>query len=160
MRVSPVGYFYNSIDEVMLKAKESAEVTHNHPAGIKGAEAIATSIYMAKTRKTKEDIEQFVENKFSYDLNEKLDSIREWYSFDVSCRGSVAQAIIAFLESTNYDDCVRNAISIGGDSDTISCMAGGIAEAYYKVIPDYIVKKVYEVLTKEMVVILNKFYDK
>lgn len=160
MRVSPVGYYYNSIDEVMLKAKESAEATHNHPEGINGAQAIATSIFMAKIGKTKEDIKQFVEHEFSFDLYEKLDSIREWYSFDISCKGSVPQAIIAFLESTDYEDCIRNAISIGGDSDTIACMAGGIAEAYYKVIPDYIAKKVYDVLTEEMAVIVNKFYDK
>ncbi|WP_035293845.1 ADP-ribosylglycohydrolase family protein [Clostridium sp. KNHs214] len=159
MRVSPVGYMYNSLEEVMLKAKESAEVTHNHVEGIKGAQAVAASVYLAKSGSDKEDIKKFIENTFKYDLDESLYSIRKWYAFDVSCEGSVPQAIRAFLEAKNYEDAIRNAISIGGDSDTIACIAGGIAEAYYKKVPQYIISEAYGMLSEEMVNIVKKFYE-
>lgn len=159
MRVSPIGYVYNSIEEVMLKAEESAEVTHNHIEGIKGAQAVATSIYLAKTGNGKEKIKKFIEKRFNYDLDESLYSIRKWYAFDVSCEGSVPQAIRAFLESKDYEDAIRNAVSIGGDSDTIACMTGGIAEAYYKKVPQYIISEVYGMLPEEMVNIVKNFYE-
>ncbi|WP_138207255.1 ADP-ribosylglycohydrolase family protein [Haloimpatiens lingqiaonensis] len=159
MRVSPIGYIGDSMGEVMAKAKESAEVTHNHVEGIKGAQAIAASIYLAKIGKDKDEIRKFVEDTFDYDLSESLYSIRKWYAFDVSCEGSVPQAIRAFLESKDYEDAIRNAVSIGGDSDTIACMTGGIAEAYYKEIPRYIISEVFKIIPEEMVTIIDKFYN-
>jgi len=158
MRVSPIGYHYETLQEVLSKSEESASATHNHPEGIKGAQSVAVAIYMAKNGKEKQEIKQYIENNFGYDLNESLDSIREWYEFDVSCQGSVPQAIIAFLESNDYEDAIRNAISIGGDSDTIACITGGIAEAYYKEIPRYIIEEVSKLLPQEMKDVINRFY--
>ena len=158
MRVSPVGCYYDTMGEVLTKAEESAAVTHNHPEGIKGAKATAASIYLAKTGSSKQEIKEYIEASFGYNLKDSLDSIRSWYTFDVSCQGSVPQAIICFLESDSYEDAVRNAISIGGDSDTIACITGGIAEAYYKEIPEYIVKRVKEILPDDMKKVLERFY--
>lgn len=160
MRVSPVGFFYNSLDEVLLKAEESAAVTHNHPEGIKGAKAIAASIFLARNGSGKEEIKEYVEKNFGYDLDESIDSVRSWYRFDVSCQGSVPQAIISFLDSDSYEDTIRNAISIGGDSDTIACIAGGIAEAYYKGIPEDIARRAMERLPEEMRDLLEIFYTR
>lgn len=159
MRVSPVGFYYNSIEEVLAKAEESAAVTHNHPEGIKGAKATAASIFLARKGRKKDEIKDYVEKNFGYNLEESLESIRSWYSFDVSCQGSVPQAIRSFLESTDYEDAIRNAISIGGDSDTIACITGGIAEAYYREIPDYILKGAKELLPEEMKEVLKAFYQ-
>ncbi len=131
MRVSPVGWLYASMDETLHVAKLTAEVTHNHPEGIKGAQAVAAAIYLARTGADKEEIKAFIEKTFSYDLNRTLDEIRPTYRFYVDCMRSVPEAIIAFLEGNDYEDVIRRAISLGGDSDTIACMAGGIAEAYY-----------------------------
>jgi len=131
MRVSSIGWLCNNYEEVLLEAKRSAEVTHNHPEGIKGAQAIAACVFWARTGYSKTQIRTDVYVNFGYDLNRTLDEIRPTYEFDVSCQGSVPEAIIAFLESDNFEDCIRKAISIGGDSDTIAAMAGGIAEAFY-----------------------------
>lgn len=158
MRVSPIGYYYNSLDEVLIKAEKSASATHNHPEGIKGAQAAAAAIFMAKNGKSKEEIKHFIQNTFGYDLNESIDSIRTWYKFDVSCQGSVPQAIISFLEACDYEDTIRNAVSIGGDSDTIACIAGGIAEAYYKEIPKFIMDEVNKRLPEEIIEVVKKFY--
>ena len=160
MRVSPIGLYYNSLEEVLSKAEESAIVTHNHPEGLKGAKATAAAIFYAKNGSGKEEIKNYIEESFGYDLSESLDSIRTWYSFDVSCQGSVPQAIRSFLESNSYEDTLRNAISIGGDSDTIACIAGGIAEAYYRKIPENIVNGAKELLSKEMKDVLKIYYTK
>jgi ADP-ribosylglycohydrolase len=122
MRVSPVGWFCNSIDAVLAEAKKSAEVTHNHPEGIKGAQAVAAAVYLARTGKSKNEIKQFIADRFGYNLDRTIAEIRPDYKFDVSCQGSVPQAIIAFLESDNFENAVRLAVSIGGDSDTIACI--------------------------------------
>lgn len=131
MRVSSVAWIYNNLEDVMHAAKLTAEVTHNHPEGIKGAAALAAAVFLARRKFSKKEIECFVEDTFGYDLSQSLDSIRPVYRFDVSCQGSVPQAIRAFLESDDYESAVRLAVSIGGDSDTIACMTGAIAEAYY-----------------------------
>jgi ADP-ribosyl-[dinitrogen reductase] hydrolase len=136
MRVSPIGWYCNSIDDVLAEAKKSAEVTHNHPEGIKGAQAAAAAVYLARTGKSKDEIKKFIVDRFDYNLYRKLDEIRPSYNFDVSCQGSVPEAIIAFLESTDYENAIRLAVSIGGDSDTIAAITGGIAEAFYKEIPE------------------------
>jgi ADP-ribosylglycohydrolase len=160
MRVSPVGWYANSIDEALSEAKKSAEVTHNHPEGIKGAQATAAAVYMARTGKSKDEIKKFVVDTFGYDLDRKLDDIRPGYDFDVSCQGSVPEAIIAFLESTDFESAIRLAISVGGDSDTIACITGGIAEAFYKDVPDKIVENVLEILPPELVKIVEDFSAK
>ncbi len=120
MRVSAVGFAYNDLQSVMNEAKRSAEVTHNHPEGIKGAQATAVAIYMARTGQSKEQIKQAIANTFNYDLNRTVDEIRPVYKFNESCQETVPEAIIAFLESTDFEDAIRNAISLGGDSDTLA----------------------------------------
>lgn len=138
MRVSPVGFYAQTLNEAMELAKRSAEVTHNHPDGIEGAQAIASAIFLARAGKTKDDIREFIMHWFLYDLDRTIDEIRSNYKFDATCQGSVSEAIIAFLESTDFESAIRLAISIGGDSDTIACMAGGIAAAYYGVPHDIV----------------------
>lgn len=146
MRVSPVGWAFYTIDKVLDEARKSAEVTHNHPEGIKGAQAAASSVFLAKNGTDKDGIRDFITRNFGYNLTEPLAKIRTYYKFDVSCQGSVPQAITAFLESSDYEDAVRLAVSIGGDSDTIACITGGIAQAFYKKIPDFITAKAVEFL--------------
>jgi len=138
MRVSPVGFAFASLDEVLIEAERTAEVTHNHPEGIKGAQAVAAAIFLARKGNSKEEIKQYVEEWCGYDLGEPLDEIRKYYTYDVTCQGSVPQSIIAFLESSNFEDAVRKAVSLGGDSDTVACITGGIAQAFYGGVPDYI----------------------
>lgn len=160
MRVSPVGFAFNSLDEVLQQAKRSAEVTHNHPAGIKGAQAIASAIFLAKENKSKKQIKQYIINKFGYNLDRNIREIREIYEFDVTCQGSVPEAIIAFLESDDLESAVRLGVSLGGDADTIACMAGGIAQAFYREIPGYIYQKVTEILNPELLKVVNEFEKK
>ncbi len=160
MRVSPVGFAFSSLDTVSREAEKSAAVTHNHPEGIKGAQAIATSIFLAKSGESKERIRNYIEKSYGYNLQQTIDEIRPSYRFDETCQGSVPQAIIAFLESNSYEDAVRKAVSLGGDSDTLACMTGGIAQAYYGQIPDYIAKKVREILNPEMLEVVALFNDK
>lgn len=136
MRVSPCGFAAKSLEEAESFAETTAAVTHNHPEGIKGAKATAAAIFLAKSGKSKEEIKEYILEKY-YDIDFTLDEIRADYRFDVSCQGSVPQALEAFFESTGFEDCIRNAVSIGGDSDTVAAIAGGVAEAYYSV-PDEI----------------------
>jgi ADP-ribosylglycohydrolase len=145
MRASPIGWYGNSVEEVLAEANKSAEVTHNHPEGIKGAQSTAISVYLARIGKKKDEIKEFIMEIFNYNLERKIDDIRPNYRFDVSCQGSVPEAIIAFLESNNYENAIRLAISLGGDSDTIACITGGIAEAYYREIPEIITKKIFKI---------------
>ncbi len=138
MRVSPIGIACNSFDEVLEEARRSAEVTHNHPEGIRGAQATAAAVFLARTGCSKETMRADLERAFGYSLSGRLDDIRQGYRFDISCQGSVPQSIIAFLESDSYEDAIRNAISLGGDADTMAAIAGGIAEAYYGGVPEHI----------------------
>lgn len=138
MRVSPVGFACGSLEAVLGEARRSAQVTHNHPEGIRGAQATAVAVFLARNGRSKAAIKTHIEREFGYDLGQSLDEIREEYRFDVSCQGSVPQSIRAFLESDSYEDAVRNAISLGGDADTMACIAGGIAEAFYGGIPQEI----------------------
>ena len=127
MRVSPIGFAFANEESVLKEAKKSAKITHNHKEGIIGAQAIAMSIFLARKGQSKQEIKSYVEGHFGYNLQRTIEEIRPNYEFDVSCQGSVPEAIIAFLESENFEDTIRTAISIGGDSDTIACMAGAIA---------------------------------
>jgi len=157
MRVSPVAYAFNDLEEVLKEAKRSAEVTHNHPEGIKGAQAIAAAVFLARKNKTKSDIKDYIQTKFGYNLERKLDDIRPVYRFDVSCQGSVPESIIAFFESTDFESAVRLAISIGGDSDKIAAMAGSIAEAFYKEIPLEMINETKKRLPNAFLEIIKQF---
>lgn len=133
MRVSPVAWFCDNLNDIERLAKVSAEVTHNHPEGIKGAQSIAGAVFLARTGKSKQDIKEYIEKNYEYFLDFKLNNIRDIYQFDESSAGTVPPAIVAFLESTDFEDAIRNAISIGGDSDTLAAITGSIAEAFYGV---------------------------
>jgi ADP-ribosylglycohydrolase len=160
MRVNPVGWVCNDMEEILAEARRSAVVTHNHEEGIKGAQAVAAAIYMARNGYDKIAIKDFIAATFNYELDRKLDDIRPVYSFDVSCQGSVPESIIAFLESTSYEDAVRNAVSLGGDSDTMACIAGAIAEAYYKYIDTDIILDVFARLPHDLAAITQQFTAK
>ena len=157
MRVSPVGFAYGTEEEVLLEAKASAEVSHNHPEGIKGAQAVALAVFLARQGASKQEIRGRISSEFSYDLDRTVDGIRPNYQFDVSCMGSVPEGIIAFLDSTDYKSAVRKAVSFGGDSDTQACIAGGIAEAFYKSIPHSIIERVEMILPGILWDILEEF---
>jgi len=159
MRVSPVGFAMSTLETVLEEAKRSAAVTHDHPEGIRGAQATASAVFLGRSGKTKEEIRNYIEERFGYDLGRTLDEIRPGYRFDVTCQGSVPEAIIAFLESEDYEDAVRKSVSLGGDSDTIACITGGIAQAYYKSIPLFIVEKVRAILPPEFLKIVDAFND-
>ena len=160
MRVSAVGAAYNTLDEVLAVAKQSAEVTHNHPEGVKGAQAIASAIFLAKTGNSKQAIKDYISATFNYNLNRSIEQIRPIYGFDVTCQGSVPEAIIAFLDSTNYENAIRLGISLNGDSDTIACMTGGIAAAFYREVPNEIVQFALNRLTDEQFLLLEFFDEK
>lgn len=142
MRVSPVGYAFDTLAEVLAEAERSAAVTHDHPEGIRGAKAVAGAVFLARTGKSKDDIRAFVTGEIGYALPESLDAIRADYDFDVSCQGSVPESIQAFLEATDFEDAVRNAISLGGDADTQACIAGAIAEPFFGGVPAAIAEPV------------------
>lgn len=158
MRVSPVAWYYDTLEEVLFEAGRSAAVTHSHPEGIKGAQTIAAAVFLARTHQTKEAIKEFIEERFGYVLDERLDDIRIWYRFDATSQGSVPQAIISFLESEDFEDAIRNAVSIGGDSDTIACMAGAIAEAAYG-IPDELIEIALDILDAPLREVVLRFYS-
>jgi len=159
MRVSPVGFVCEDIDAVLAEAEKSAAVTHNHPEGIKGAQATAAAVFMAKNGAEKLGIRAFIRERFGYDLDRPLAEIRRNYRFDSSCQGSVPQSLIAFFESADYEDAVRNAISLGGDADTMAAIAGAVAEAAYG-IPDEIRKKALSYLDAPLKRVVQEFTDR
>ncbi|HNX98982.1 MAG TPA: ADP-ribosylglycohydrolase family protein [Candidatus Aminicenantes bacterium] len=156
MRISPVGFAFADLDTVLSKAAEFTAVTHNHPEGIKGGQATAAAIFLARSGNSKEEICQYVEETFGYDLSRHVDEIRPTYEFDETCQGTVPQAIRAFLDSTGFEDAIRTAISLGGDSDTLACITGGIAEAFYGV-PEAVEQRVYEILDDRLETITRQF---
>lgn len=158
MRVSPVGLFFDTVDETCRVAKETAIITHNHPEGIKGASAVAVAIFLARTTKDKNLIREYITNEFRYDLTRTCNNIRPVYRFNESCQETVPEAIIAVLDSTNFENAIRLAVSLGGDTDTLTCITGGIAEAYYGV-PKEIKQQAIEYLPNEMKTILTKYYN-
>lgn len=160
MRVSSVAYAKNTLEEVMTLALESASVTHNHPDGVAGAQATAAAIFLARTGSSKNEIKVFVQNEFGYDLERKIDQIRPGYSFDVSCAGSVPESIIAFLESDSFDSALRIAISLGGDSDTMACIAGSIAEPFYGGVPENLWNRTKSYLDDHLLGTVQEFCDK
>lgn len=159
MRVSPVGFAFGSIDEVLAWSERSAAVTHNHPEGIRGAQATAAAIFYARHVKEMDEVRRLLEAQFGYDLSTPLDRIRPTYRFDETCQGTVPQALRAFLESTGYEDAIRNAISLGGDADTLACITGGVAEAYYG-IPQDLAARGMQLLDARLATIVNRFRRK
>ena len=160
MRVSPIGFAYKNKAKVLEEEKKSAEVSHNHPEGIKGAQATALAVFLACQQIDKKSIRQEISDTFNYDLDRTLEEIRPDYHFEISCQKSVPESIIAFLESTDYEDAIRKAISLGGDSDTMACITGAIAQAYYKTIPENIVKNIYSMIPESFKKIIILFEEK
>jgi len=158
MRVSPVGWAFGTLDETLAEAKRSAEVTHNHPEGIKGAQSVAAAIFLARNGASKQEIKQYIETTFGYNLNIATQDIWPVYYFEVSCQGSVPESIVSFLESRDYEHALKIAISLGGDSDTMACIAGGIAEAFYRTIPQHLIDFTRQKLKKEMLDVIDGFY--
>lgn len=160
MRVSPIGFMAQSQAWILSEAKKSDEVTHNHPEGVKGAESVALAIYLARTGADKATIRQTISGRFDYDLSRTIEEIKPTYRFDVTCQGSVPQSIIAFLDSTDYESAIRNAIWLGGDADTMACIAGGIAEAFYQKIPTAFLDEAMTHLPEDFKAIIQAFYER
>lgn len=157
MRISPVGFAFDSLEKTLDHAVKYTIVTHNHPEGIKGACAVAAAIYLARTGSSKDEVRSFIEENYSYNLHRSLEEIRPEYSFEVSCQRSVPESIIAFLESTDYESAVRLAVSLGGDSDTQACIAGGIAQAFYGGVPHSIKDQALKLLDPYLQGIVQRF---
>ncbi len=157
MRVSPVGFAFDDIDTVLAEAQRSAEVSHNHPEGIKGAQATALAVLLARKSWSKKRIRTEISRRFDYDLSRNLADIRPTYQFNESCQKTVPEAIIAFLESGSYEEAIRNAVSLGGDSDTLACIAGGIAQAYYRTLPVEITTPVLKLLPEDLLNVYKRF---
>lgn len=156
MRVSPAGWLFDSLEETLAAARAVTAVTHDHPEGIKGAEAVAAAVFLARTGSGKGEIRDYITREFGYDLARSCDGIRPGYQFDVSCQGSVPESVIAFLEGEDYEDTVRLAISLGGDTDTMGCIAGAVAEAYFGV-PASLRAEGERRLPEEMLALLRRF---
>ena len=157
MRASAAGWLYDDFDETWKKARLTAEVTHNHPEGIKGAECVAVVIWLARHGKSKEEIRRIVEETFGYDLNRNCDEIRPGYHHVESCQETVPEAVTAFLEGNSFEDVIRNAVSLGGDCDTLTCIAGSMAEAFYD-IPDSLIKECESRILDDMLKVVRRFH--
>lgn len=160
MRTVPIAYAYNNLNEVEVQAKLSSIYTHNHNQAIKGAQAIACVVFLARHNKSKEEILKYIENRYKYNLSISIDLIKSNYVFDSKTAYTVPPAIIAFLQSNSFEDAIRKAVSLGGDADTIACMTGGMAEAYYKIIPEEIKNKCWSKLDIGLKQTIKKFNNK
>ena len=158
MRISPVGLFFDNETDLFKYSDMVTAISHNHPEGLKGARAIALCMFLGRSGSSKTEIKERISSEFGYNLNQKCDVISKTNTFDETCQVTVPQAITAFLESTDFEDAIRLAVSIGGDTDTIAAMTGAIAEAYYKEIPAQIIKHVLSILPPEMVKVISEFY--
>ena len=156
MRCSANGWIFDSMEETERVAGLSASITHSHPEGIKGAQSTAAAIFMARNGKSKEEIKEYISTKYGYDLNRTCDEIRPVYDWDSSCQGTVPEAMVAFLDSTDFESAIRLAVSLGGDSDTLACITSGIAEAFYKDIPDDIALKIWSLIPEDFKAIFRK----
>ena len=156
MRASAVGWFFGTLEETERVAAISAAITHNHPEGIKGAQATAAAIFLARNGKTKDEIRDYIEKAYGYDLHKTWEYWHPIYDWEDSCQGTVPQAMIAFLDSTDFEDAIRKAVSLGGDSDTLACITGGIAEAFYREIPKEMADRVRTLLPQEFADILSE----
>lgn len=158
MRVSSVAWLYDDLSTVLRMARLSAEVTHNHPEGIKGAEATASAIFLARSGSSKAEIKAYIEEQFGYDLSRTCDEIRPTYHHVESCQETVPEAITAFLEGDSFEDVIRTAVSLGGDCDTLTCIAGSIAEGYYGV-PEDLKRKCKQLLPSDLITCVRDFYS-
>lgn len=156
MRASACGWVGRTIEETLDLAKRSAQITHNHPEGIMGAQATAACIFMARKGASKDEIATYIEQQFRYNLHRTCDEIRPIYGWDGTCRGTVPEAIVAFLDSTDFESAIRLAVSLGGDSDTLACITGGIAESFYGGVPEWMRKHMYEILPPEFIPFIEK----
>ena len=156
MRVSAAGWLYDSLETTRKMARWTAEVTHNHPEGVKGAEATASAIFMARNGASKEEIRDYIVREFGYDLSRTCDEIRPGYHHVESCQETVPEAITAFLEGNDFEDVIRTAVSLGGDCDTLTCIAGSIAEAFYG-IPVGMMAECIKRLEEDMLAVLGRF---
>ncbi len=157
MRVAPIGWAFDDLHVVLREAEKSASVTHNHPEGIKGAQAVAAAILYARSRRTKDEIAALLSERFGYDCTVGLNALRRRGRFDVTCQGTVPAAARAFLESTSFEDAVRNAVSLGGDADTLACIAGAMAEACYGGVPVAIQTEVFRRLDETLRAEVSEF---
>ena len=160
MRTSSIGWLYDDMDTTLKVAETAASITHNHPEGIKGAQAVTAAIFMARNGASKEDIKKYITTKFHYNLDQSWEYLHDTYEWDSSCQGTVPQAIISFLSSDDFEGAIRRAVSIGGDSDTLACITGSIAEAYYKNIPEYMVSKAMNLLPVRFKNVLQMMREK
>ena len=160
MRASSNGWMFDTLEETERVAGLSAAITHNHPEGIKGAQSTAAAIFMARNGSSKEEIRSYITEKYGYNLNRTCDEIRPVYGWEGSCQGTVPEAMVAFFDSTDFESAIRLAVSLGGDSDTLACITGGIAEAFYKEIPDDIALTEWNLLPEDFKVILKKMETK
>lgn len=158
MRVSPVSFYFNDLNTVLQEAEKSAAVTHNHPEGIKGAQAVAAAVFLARTGHSKDQVKAYVEETFGYNLDRKLEDLRPAYRFDVTCQGSVPESIRCFLESEDVESAIRNAVFLGGDTDTMACIAGGIAEAHYGGVPGWMAVEVKKRLDDDLIQKVEAFH--
>ena len=156
MKISPVAWWFDDLLTVEKFAGITAGVTHSHPEGIKGAQSTAAAIFMARSGKSKEEIRNYISTKYGYNLNRTCDEIRPVYDWDGSCQGTVPEAMVAFFDSIDFESAIRLAVSLGGDSDTLACITGGIAEAFYKDIPDDIALKIWSLIPEDFKGILRK----
>lgn len=160
MRVSPVAWAFDTMDKVLEEAALTAKASHSHLEAIDGAQAVAAAIFLARGGHARDAIAAFLAEKFKYNLDRTLDEIRTQYKFTSRSSESVPEAMIAFLESTDYESAVRNAVSLGGDSDTLACMAGAVAEAFYGGVPDHIAQETLKRIPDQFIEVLEKFYDR
>ena len=158
MRVSSVGWLYDSLEETRKIARATSEISHNHPEGIKGADCTASVIYLGRTGATKEEIREFVEKEFDYDLSESLDELRQRHEHVETCMDSMPKALVSFFEGNNYEEVIRNAISLGGDTDTLGAIAGGMAEGMYE-IPTDMIRDCKTFLTRDLEEVADEFYN-
>jgi ADP-ribosylglycohydrolase len=164
MRAGPIGWAFNTIEETLIEAGKSAEVTHNHPEGIKGAKAVAAAIYMARNNCTKREIQNYIENEFKYKLNKDIHKLRKNYRFKGgllgTCQATVPQAIMSFLAGNDFENSIQIAISLGGDTDTLACITGSISEAFYKNIPLPLVDYAEKIIPQDIKDVIKSFYEK
>lgn len=157
MRVSSIGWFFDTLERTREVARWSAEVSHNHPEGIKGAESVASAIYLLRNGKSREEVKAYVIDEFGYDLSRTCDEIRPGYHHVESCQETVPEAFTAFFEGKDFEDSIRNAVSLGGDCDTLTCITGGLAEAFFGV-PDELIRECNERIPDEFIEVIERFY--
>jgi ADP-ribosylglycohydrolase len=159
MRVSAVGHAFDDLEATLGEARRSAEVTHNHPEGVKGAQATAAAIFLAREGRSKDEIRAEIERQFGYNLQRTVKDVRPTYEFNESCQQTVPEAIVAFLDSKDYEDAIRLSISLGGDADTLACITGGIAEAFYGGVPKKIADRGLSLLNEHLNEVVGQFYE-